>query len=562
MAETHLNKHLNMGKLIIEGLLRLEHDERGCKGIVVTDKFLNSKEELKYSLRPDIVRETAEKGEEIFVLNNTTCLLHGLPNRKPPKRMMDSYEYTLLAKARSHLWDKRKERGDFDFQDEVRYRLNRRDMTKQMKKEHPERESSAISRKAYHGTRAKAARMVNAMIKSCINEADEDALKLARRFGYTDRGEIYAHSVRHKYLMQLYEAFPLLAVRVLLRTKKIGGNIYDLYTDEPIIIDREHFIDRVLSGEKMRVLADEVEIPMCLRGVKPQNTRFAEEGFILTLAKEKPELFRHHMPTKTMEQYRWLKALLLTQAGGQDYIRWCAKRMPTKTRLAFLERSVRNMRDTFREEPWNDTVLWEGGYERSVAWHAEEQRRNLERQRLWQEQNQALHQEMDERQRKERERLAAIEAKPWPEPWIEGIEKDGLKIVPIVNKDELYEEAARMHHCVGNPHYEHRIKDGNSYIYSLRSSEGKRIATFELIKGTSSAREVFWNRVCDGVDDLFKAYDGVEGGFTQKIIEIEQMHGPCNSEVLLKHSNFVKKWLKDWHKRKNVTDSAMLAEAV
>jgi PcfJ-like protein len=374
-------------------------------------------------------------------------------------------------------------------------------------------------------------RIINGMWKKILAEAaDQDALKLCKRFHISRRRDIYVAACTSLRARQLIEAFPFL-----------GAQLYHNATTNTMVED----------GEKLKTIAAAVRVPWAMRKIKPGAVHaLPAMGDNWRFFKDHPDIIHAYFPQQTMRQYRWL--MLLSMTVGNQYRCWLMKNLPTDQKLQVLIEDAQLLRDWYNDgqfligDPARVHELprctWETAKERSVEWHrtvAERFARN----------NALLNEEA---------RLEAL--KPFPEPWLPGQVENTLgepltdiigfriheySIVPLTTGAMLEEEGLRMHHCVAG--YASYVKSGSCYIYSVRKGD-KSIATIELCRGNAKKRYdwqpdwLYPPGPADPISPNIKTSTVYEYG-------VRQMRGPCNAEVHHSIKGMVNRWLESENRR-------------
>ena len=278
-----------------------------------------------------------------------------------------------------------------------------------------------------------ATRMFNAMMRQVTDSADPEALRVARRFPLAMRWPIYSTGVRSQRVLQLAEAFPLLAYRIhfLLTSQENEKG--------------ELTIRMIERGAKLRDIAAVWGFPMRLRRIKPAAV-FLVSGVLLL----RPELL-DHMPEALPKMRRWLRAVGAADARLPDYALWVARNWASIDGFQEIE----NFADWVRanrqiERQFVPSMSVRTVRQLSAEWH------------------EAI------------ARAAETESGPFPQPWFPaGRLSSGEEIVPITNSVDLLREGQAMHHCVAS--YSRCVIAGQQYIYSIRKSD-QRIATLALTR--------------------------------------------------------------------------------
>lgn len=349
----------------------------------------------------------------------------------------------------------------------------------------PDPEIHVKGRKAYHGMNRSALIFINTCLKFLVEQIDPRVLTLVRRFPLQARRSIYRFATEDPRYLQFTESFPVFAAFLSLSIPIRYGNCS--------VRLRNDVKEAIRSGQKLKDVCAIADFPIEFRKIRPQGVIIFlnnKENFE-HLQKRHPNTFRHLIPKKTMQQYRWLSLMsdcsyrIIEPNHKSDWFHWVASSLLKKhndkfllnLRIDNLKRDYQLFNDAFAAEPWNTKVDFDGAMRRQEDWH----RREQERQRRIREEREAARRALEERNAAERTiRQAKIEAelkKPFPEPFLPGYAKDEWEIVPLLCRDELEKEGDAMHHCVGS--YASTVVRGDSYIYSLRR-DNERLATLEL----------------------------------------------------------------------------------
>lgn len=325
-------------------------------------------------------------------------------------------------------------------------------------------------------------KIFNWMYARILETARPDTFKLARRFSKEHRSKIYQLATQHERFRQLAETWPALAVDVA----TCGSN--------------NPALDMVLYGEPLDSIAEFCAISRYTRKVRPQLCHLGHVNALCSLQGEQVSPF---IPKTTLGQQRFFCALenMARYPVTVGVARWFAKNVPLHARAGrLLQNDCDQILDFFRSTGnYEPKMSWENAWKRAQQWHNEEVRRANERMRL----------------------RAVEDEKPFPSPWIPGATVHGYEIVPLTSPQELNEEGAAMHHCVGS--YARNVRGGHCYIYSVRK-DGNRLATLELGKGYGS-----W-------------YD-VPPAFAVNSYRVAQLRAACNAEPSPVVRAAVESWL-------------------
>jgi len=475
---------------------------------------------INYELRKDGVYDT-DKDTLVYSLGDRGSLMHGLPNKA--NFGLRSNEYSLFTSIRNSIRQKHEQEFGESFatymrsQKNLHTRWRLRSDLKRYKKDMPpsmrratlkqlkeaSEEVSPEHRKIlarHHGAASVAKKFTNKAVKILVSEADPDCLKIARRYDVGSRGLVYKYSLKNIRTRQMFETFPVLAL-LAYRKESISNN--------PI-----H--DMIVDGERMKRMCSVLGLNKVFRKIMPQNAFLVSENLakFQALHDRNRELFTDYMPTKTMEQYRWLKVIVNAGFAYQvidddalAFSAWLGKALSTecKKHLRNLESFAGFMRDAYLELRWPDNVTWDSATDRQAKWHRMESERREEERQL---------------------RRKAEEEKPFPVQWISDYEDDkGYSISYIDTPEGLREEGDKMHHCVGS--YSSNVHKGYSSIYSVRK-DGKRVATLELRKSNAVQEPSTLAFFCEPKESY----------------RIGQLYGHCNKAVSSEVRDIANAWVR------------------
>jgi hypothetical protein len=309
---------------------------------------------------------------------------------------------------------------------------------------------NAKERRHYFGLPIMATRMFNAMMRQVTDIADPEALRVARRFPLAMRWPIYKAGVRSHRMLQLAEAFPLLAYRIHFRT-----TVEQTPQENE---KRELTIRMVERGAKLRNIAAVWQLPMRLRRIKPGATSWLIPQVLI----DRPQLL-DYMPLPLPQMRQWMHAVRFAAPEEKpDYAAWVAKNWAKLDGLHEIQNLCDWARARPRERPFTPNMSVQTVRQLSAEWHEAIVRRH-----------EAIMRRHEEVEREEAERLG-----PFSEPWLPaGTLASGEAIVPITDAVELYREGRAMHHCIAS--YSPHVIAGRHYVYSIRQGD-QRIATFAL----------------------------------------------------------------------------------
>jgi PcfJ-like protein len=315
-----------------------------------------------------------------------------------------------------------------------------------------DKERQARNRQIYHGLRCGSLGIVNKLIGAAIEEAaNPDAIKMARRFTFRLRYDIYCATARSTRALQLAETFPVLA-------RAIYCSLGDKRFDAIRLVER---------GARLRDVAALMDMSMAWRRVKPGAAHLAPRGIDAQLLA--------YMPDSLPRMKLWLLAVAWAGVNyGADFAKWVARnaaRVPgrgVERHCSFLS-DIADWVKACREadilivRPFSPDMALRTVTKLSADWH------------------EAIARDLDGPQYS------------FPEPWLPATELNGREIIPITNAAELYREGAAMRHCART--YADDVMAGRCYMYSVRE-EGKRVATVEIVRAGNRAR---WRRSGDHV---------------------------------------------------------------
>jgi hypothetical protein len=321
--------------------------------------------------------------------------------------------------------------------------------------------------------KTKSIKYFNYLVKEIIKNANPECLRIARRFPAEYRLAIYIESLRDHKFAQLAEVFPLLACQILEVRYRKQRRIKAIFNSDDDYLN--NVIEKTDLSMKLKDLAELYKLPMCLRNIKPYCVEYAYRYEAVKFAEKYPQAFHAFMPTKTMQQHRWLSVLGILRThpfevnSADDYILWVMKNIPKKCNMKLNElnlyiseiddwrRATRQNQDVIRLRvenlSFNSKLTLDGAIERSKQWH--EQIHTIQRE----------------------QRIINANKYVFPKPPFNDFEKDGWTISALTKGEDLVYEGDAMHHCVNT--YAQRVADGLCYIYSLKK-DGERKATIEL----------------------------------------------------------------------------------
>lgn len=326
--------------------------------------------------------------------------------------------------------------------------------------------------KIFYGKKSFAMRVINNYIAKSLEVADQQALKIARRFPITYRSDLYNSFCYYgERVMQLAETFPILALLIFTeRWNWIPRN------DEPVSFEdyeegpkkfkelKQRAKESVLKGERLKCIAAMFNIPMAYRRFKPGIAAHA-----IGIIGLDEQLMYNFLPPTTHQQRLWLKAMCRAVNYGDEFCRWAAHHaLEAGDRLREVAQIFEDLQDwimasqirtnpqhyinvedngqKFITKTFNSNMSWKTVKNLSEEWHKAVANSNGNNYQF-------------------------------PPPWYDAGEADGYCFLPIQNNADLYLEGRLMHHCVGT--YNSLVTKGTRYFYSI-TKDGKRVATVEL----------------------------------------------------------------------------------
>jgi hypothetical protein len=373
------------------------------------------------------------------------------------------------------------------------------------------------NRQIYHGLRIASLAIVNRLIRQALAEAaDPDALKLARRFRFGDRYEIYRAAAMSPRARQLAETFPALAL-VAYAQHRPGR---ELINQRSVQRQQQELVALIEAGAPLRRVAEVAKVPTVLRRVRPQAAHMAVR--IAEICARDPRLFHAYMPETLPRMKLWLRAVYGADECGPPFAEWTAKHcfeiggrtaeqvLATLADIADWVRAgyrasvpahvLRAIRaqpsspgDALVTRPFCETMSLKTVLRLSAEWH-EAVANNV---------------------------MVGPDHQ-FPEPWYPAGRVNGFEIVPIMTAADLYREGKAMHHCVAE--LSGPAQQGGCCIYSIRDASG-RVATLQL-----------------GFDPITRS------------VLIGQLRGACNSAVSKEIDRGVRSWLRSQRAAANLPE--------
>jgi hypothetical protein len=331
------------------------------------------------------------------------------------------------------------------------------------------------ARQVYHGLKIKSLKIVNSLIRKALDVADQRALLAARRFPIRYRAQLYeAFCLHGERAIQLCETFPLLSVVLF------GGDWSQWESGETLedyevskrrfeMIQKEQ-IDLVLRGVKLRRIADSLAIPYALRRVTPRATKYVRKTKLHDVAK--------YIPPTTRGQRVFFAAIRVAESrDGQPlnsgFKLWAARQAANMTYLREFT-DIEDIKDWVQACQHNDDrVPDQRGKFLTRRFSPDMSLRTVRR--LCEEWHEAIASNMTEG-----------ELVKFPEPWIDGAEFGGHRIVPVTDSQELYLASKRLHNCASE--YVEAVVGGYRYLYTVTNGNGIPAVMVEIYREGNVAR--------------------------------------------------------------------------
>jgi hypothetical protein len=178
---------------------------------------------------------------------------------------------------------------------------------------------SKRDRQIYFGTRRSSLRIINQMLRRVLEVADQEAIRLARRFKFTHRYVIYYAAASSRRMLQFTAAFPALSLA-------INSGESDKAKEAKRLVE---------AGAPMKTIADLMGIPMAFRKVKPGA---AELAFDVANVPDIQRLVHAYMPESLPRMKLWLRCIARVKNRGasSEFIEWVAKNASEMPGLDFV----------------------------------------------------------------------------------------------------------------------------------------------------------------------------------------------------------------------------------
>jgi PcfJ-like protein len=381
------------------------------------------------------------------------------------------------------------------------------------------------NRRTFHGLRLKSLAIINGLICQALAEAaDPDALKLARRFSFVHRYDIYRAAALSVRARQLVEAFPALGLAIYSnRTPWSRRWVERPFDNTEAQNSRNAAMRLVEAGAPLRRVAEAMGVPMALRRVKSAAALWGLRAS--EICARNPTLFHAYLPDPLPPAKLWLRAVCAADDVSPEFGEWIAKHclkfpggpglegvlgalrdltewvqagyrasVPPDVRRALMGRHHDGCPgDQFVTRPFSSDISLRTALRLSGEWH---------------------------------EAVANNLSGPnheFPPAWCDAGQSGAYEIIPITTSGELYREGRAMHHCAGT--YADNVRYGSSYFFSVRENS-QRVATLKLV------------RVSD------KEQTNPFGTTLTDEVRIGQLRGPCNGQVPKTVERAVRAWLR------------------
>jgi hypothetical protein len=348
------------------------------------------------------------------------------------------------------------------------------------------------NRRRFHALKRSALSITNNLIRQALTSAPPDALTVARRFRMRTRFEIYRVITKSPRMLQLAEIFPLLAYQIIARADAEARQLVE-------------------SGAKLNTIASLMKVPMAFRELKPGTVFYRLDWF----AELEDQLISATLPTTTLAQRRWLRAVLQSTTVGGPYVDWVARnchllgRTPINAtaaevsdisdwvRASYIVGVPKHVREALSgphhflgNESFGDEYITRAFSpdmsvatvkELSSAWH---------------------------------EAVALSDPKinvPLPAPWRGATTIGKFTLVPLDTAAAIVAEGRAMHHCAGT--LIEKVRRGISYLYSARDGD-QRIATIEVGR---NGEEIFINQMRGSCNSILP--EPLQAEFTRWVLE-------------------------------------------
>jgi PcfJ-like protein len=361
-----------------------------------------------------------------------------------------------------------------------------------------EKEAQDRNRRRFHVRKRQAVLIINNLIREALGVADQNALRLARRFYPNTRYRIYHIIAGSERMQQLAETFPALVYWI---ADRLGHTHRRAHREEAA----HRAIEAVERGALLKTVADILEVPMAYRGIKPGACG------IVRPADKLSALLYAYLPATTAAQRRWLRAIRRTEDVGEQYTRWVARNFANLDQgtIGLTTARVSDLGDWVRASyaamtPAHIVHALTGGRRRQSKLITRPFSPDMAAATV-SELSDQWHQDVA---------MAKHADRPIPPAWRPAEKIAGIDFIPLTTAAEIVLEGRTMHHCVAT--YIDRVAAGRGYIYSVRN--GATLATVNV------------ERDRDGK------------------VRIDDMRGPCNAVLPKPLQAKIRRWFQrgDW----------------
>lgn len=188
------------------------------------------------------------------------------------------------------------------------------------------------NRQIYHGLRLGSLSIINSLIGQALEKAaDQEAIKVARRFKFRYRYNIYRAAALSSRALQLAVTFPALAFAIIFVDEqsiyvpellKAGNSDFERHLADKKRIGSEAAA-LVEAGAPLRKIADLMRMPMAFRKIKPGAADWTLASIVHSAWDKR--LIHAYMPETLPRMKLWLEAIWRFSNLGPDFVEWVAK---------------------------------------------------------------------------------------------------------------------------------------------------------------------------------------------------------------------------------------------
>lgn len=272
-----------------------------------------------------------------------------------------------------------------------------------------------------------------------------DVESIARRFAPDQRREVRRLMRLSPRMVDLAQIFP--------------GALHVIATPDVEPERRRHAMELVLGGALLKEVAQSLGMPIWLR--KLPTEAFAGHLPHLPTSETFARRIVNCLPGTRSESALWLRSVAFgAEAVHEDFAIWLAQQQlfagegePQRmfavlAAYAWYSGNAHRPASSLIMVPWRPEISFETALCAAKSW--------LNRIRL------------------------CLQLRPGviADGWLEAGEHKGLTFLPLLNADQLLEEALAMHNCADQ--YADRIARDRSRLWSVRRRNGQRLATLEI----------------------------------------------------------------------------------